>query len=378
MLKKIKQIFELVTLIIGTIIGAGFISGAELLHFFPTNGYFYYLIFAGILFIVSFSLLYTCGRKYDGFLGVLQTVFKKSGMIVHICMLLSSIILCGSMLAGFVSSLQLFFGVQRFLPLYSLLLLIVVFLIAFKGVKAVLQLNAVLVPFMVILVLCFYKLPTTWQSVQMPTFSVVLNIILFVAFNLFLAAPVVCDLGAKHKQEELKRQGQEGMIEQKKIAIFQERNLSIFLATAIIILTASTILENIIRCNGAMEQTLPFLYTIQGKIARSLFAISAIGGILTTLFSAYYTLHSSVNTIKYALFYRLLFAICAYLLSIMGLKYIIKFCYPVIGSIGILFLTILAIHLYMQRKASNRKSSNRDNSYKNKERSACENTIKPL
>lgn len=358
MLKKIKQIFELITLIIGTIIGAGFISGAELLHFFPTHGYLYYLIFAGLLFIVSFSLLYTCGKKYGGFLGVIQIVFKKSSIIVYICMLLASIILCGSMLAGFVSSLQLFFGIKKFLPLYSLLLLIIVFLVAFKGVKAVLQLNAILVPFMVILVLCFCKLPTTYQTVQMPTFSVVLKIILFVAFNLFLSAPVVCDLGATHRQEELKVQRQASTLWQKKRSILQERNIAIFLATVIIILSAATILENIVRCNGAMEQTLPFLYTIQGKIAKNLFAISAIGGILTTLFAAYYTLHSSVNNVKHSIYYRLLFATCAYVLSIMGLKYIIQYCYPVIGAIGLLFLIVLAVHLFVERK---RKDKNKKN-----------------
>lgn len=370
MLKKIKQIFELVTVIIGTIIGAGFISGAELLNFFPIHGYIYYLAFAGIFILAGFYLLYSCGKRFGGFRGVLQTVFKKFAPLVHICILIASCILCASMLAGFSSSLQLFFHIDKFLPLYTFLLLVVAFLSAFKGVQALLKINAVLVPFMVILVLCFFKLPTQYTNVQLPTWQVIQNILLFVAFNLFLAAPVLCDLGDKHKQEGVDisnsvnlhiqtNANMQSSAKQSSIHSKSKKQNTILwasiVATVLILSTAATILENIVRCKGATEQTLPFLYTIEGKVAKILFAISAIGGIITTLFAAYYSLHSSVNGVKFAIWYRLFFATICYLLSIIGLKYIIQFCYPVIGVMGILFLAVLSVANFRATKKKHSK-----------------------
>lgn len=358
MLRKMKQIFELITVIIGTIIGAGFISGAELLNFFPIEGYIYYLLFAGLFLFGGFYLLYFSGKRFGGFRGILQKVFKKYATLVHICILIASCILCGSMLAGFSSSLQLFFGIHRFLPLYALLLLVICFVSAFKGVQAVLKINAVLVPFMVILVLSFFKLPNVATNVQLPTWKIVQNILLFVAFNLFLAAPVLCDLGEKHLQEALKNSCSANMSTETNANMHtfakelqytekEKRQKTIvwasLLATLLIVLTAATILENIVRCKGATEQTLPFLYTIQGKWAKILFAISAIGGIITTLFAAYYSLHSSVQDVKFALWYRLIFAAICYVLSLIGLKYIIQFCYPIIGVMGLVFLAVLLI-----------------------------------
>ena len=63
--------------LVGTVVGAGFISGAELVRFFPSEGFLSCAAVAAGLFALCFLLLFHAGKKYGGYEGMLAGVFGK-------------------------------------------------------------------------------------------------------------------------------------------------------------------------------------------------------------------------------------------------------------------------------------------------------------
>ena len=84
---------------VGTVIGAGFVSGRELLQFF---GCFRLpdLCFAGALFFGGFFLFLKLGGKFGGFEGALAGVFGKFAPAVKGILLFGSFVSCAGMLSA--------------------------------------------------------------------------------------------------------------------------------------------------------------------------------------------------------------------------------------------------------------------------------------
>ena len=75
--KKAAHTVKLSFTLVGTIVGAGFLSGAELVRFFPSEGYLSYAIISALLYAGCFYLLYRCGKKFGGFAGTVNALFGK-------------------------------------------------------------------------------------------------------------------------------------------------------------------------------------------------------------------------------------------------------------------------------------------------------------
>ena len=72
-MRKPKGLRALFTMV-GTVVGAGFVSGRELLQFFACFR-ISTIYCAGLLFFLSFLLFVRLGRIFGGFEGVLKGVF---------------------------------------------------------------------------------------------------------------------------------------------------------------------------------------------------------------------------------------------------------------------------------------------------------------
>ena len=123
-------------IIIGSVVGAGFISGGELVRFFPTSNYLPYVYAAGVLFFAYFALLLACGKKYGGFDGVLSALFQKFAPAVHAVFGLCCFVICATMLAGIDSVFFEAFGIPKSVPVLSAAVLAAVFFICRKGILA--------------------------------------------------------------------------------------------------------------------------------------------------------------------------------------------------------------------------------------------------
>lgn len=301
--------------IVGTCIGAGFISGAELVRFF--RGELFVLpvllscaVFAGLLY-----LFLRLGRKYGGYEGTLKKLFKKAAPYVKTAVFLCAFIPCAGMLAGLDAVLP------EYAPLLSLFGLAVATVFLMRGVKGISALNFVLVPLLLLFVFVyaggdkssFYPaLPNEWGGIR--------GGVVYAGMNAFLAAPVLMDAGK----------------DMKKI-------LPPSLCSAgLIAVSALCILGKIYREGaGAVGAEMPFLYVMRGKWV---FSVAVVCSILTSLVSSLYPLFCACERLKgrKKTAAKGMVLLAAFLLSRFGLSGIVGYFYPALGVAG-LALSIFCI-----------------------------------
>lgn len=334
-LKRVGETARLSAILIGTVVGAGFVSGAELVRFFPTENFLPCAFLAALLIFLGFALLFYCGKKYGGFEGTLCLVFKNFAPAVRWIVLAASLMTSAGMLAGLDSVMLEGFGVPKSVPLLSLGVLIAVYFLSEKGTAAIGWVNLCLVPAILVFVasLAFRRVDFSYAFYPArEPFAAVCLVIAYAGMNVFLAAPVVCDLGAKYGGGTVAAAG-----------------ASLVIGASIVI-----ILANIFAAGAnAIGADMPLLavmgaQSVMGKI----FAIVSAFGIVTTLFSSWYPLHARAKRCRHARSARVLLCAAAFLLSRFGLKNIVGFAYPLLGLCGILFLGACALKCFFPKKNS--------------------------
>ena len=86
--------------IVGTVIGAGFISGAELVRFFPCEAFLIpTLLSAALLCAMTVFFLYL-GRVHGGYRGCVLALFGKGAPVVFVLVTCSCFVTAAGMLAG--------------------------------------------------------------------------------------------------------------------------------------------------------------------------------------------------------------------------------------------------------------------------------------
>ncbi len=319
-LNKMREGIKVGASLVGTVVGAGFVSGAELVRFFPSEGFLPYVILSAFLFFAAFYFLFRIGKRCGGFDSVLQCVFGKISSIVKGFMLCCSLIMCASMLAGIDAAVREGFALDYVFPYIALLSLILLFFLSGKGMNGVYAVNLILVPLILIFVLYFAPgadyggTPYDPECGILPQLG---SVFLYVSLNTFLAAPVVCDMGARSAS-----------------------GTGCVISSVLIGFCAATVLGCIAREGaGAYTAEMPFLRAVgNGAFLGKIFTLVCLCGIFTTLFSSYYPLYRLSEGKKRGLLFRVCSCLVAFLLSLIGLKRIVGFIYPFVGLAGFLFL----------------------------------------
>ena len=312
----------------GAVIGAGFVSGAELVRFFPASGGFLpHVAVAALLFFGCFLLLFACGRRFGGFAGVLRAVFRKRAAPVRAAFAAASFISCGSMLAGLSALAGESFGLGAERCLFALAGAALVFFLAYGGMRGLFAVNLLLVPAILAFVAFYAAKPAaeTYFSAQAEgdAFGGLVRILLYVCMNVFLSAPVACDAGARCKAGE----GGAGCA----------------FAAALTGFAAAAVLANIAAAGDALYAEMPFLRAVGARGAAGvLFAAVCACGIFTTLIASYYPLHCICGGKKRAALRRAALLAAAFLFSLLGLSKIVYFVYPAVGAAGVLFVCACA------------------------------------
>jgi uncharacterized membrane protein YkvI len=313
----VKESVKTIFTVIGSVIGAGFISGRELVRFFGGEAYPPFLLLEGFLFFVYIFFLLSAGKKYGGFTSFCRTVFGKGERVVQIVFCFCSFVVVAAMLAG-INALE-----ESYQPFIAVLTAVGCFFLAKKGVGGVGVLNLLLVPCILIYIAVglgvegeFLLVAETQSSGMGGMF-----VWIYVAMNIFLSSSVVMDQGAK-----LNGKGQ----------ITYVAALSALMIGGCIALVLAAIGAK----DGAKDHTMPLLYVLkEGK----LFPLVSYFGIVTTLISSYYPLHIFFQG-KHKDAARLFTLAAASVCSLFGLKEIVEYAYPVMGVLGIVFLTVVIFH----------------------------------
>ena len=333
----------------GAVVGAGFMTGAELVRFFPLCAAFAHAAVAAGLFAACFLLLFDAGRKCGGFEGALRCC-GRAAPVFRALLHFASFITCAAMLAGLDGAVRTGFGLHYALPVAALCALPAMFFVARRGMRGVAALSAVLVPVMaVVFAARAGDIPAGFTpSSPQSAFTSLTGVCLYAAMNCFLAAPLACDAGREGS-------GRGGCIA----------------AAALIGFCIAAALGAVARAGTAGEE-MPFLAAGGGGLA----AVACICAVLTTLFSSFYPLARAAEQYSAekggkerhkkrkeehaadaergtkesrALPVRERAAavqagLCAgaFLLSLCGLSDIVRAVYPLIGMAGAAFFLLLA------------------------------------
>lgn len=212
------RVFQIAFTYIGTIVGAGFATGQEILQFFTQYGKWATLtiLFSTSLFIWLGTKMMTISRQIGAasYEDLNKHLFgKKAGALISMAMLVillgvNSVMLAG---AGSVFSEHLNLHYQTGL----LITIIGSYLVLSRGMNAIMKMNSVVVPFMILLsVLIVFKtshLPTAFRFITLttdhPPILAWLSPLLYTSFNLLMAQAILVPLGSRIENRKTLRMG---------------------------------------------------------------------------------------------------------------------------------------------------------------------------
>lgn len=301
--------------IVGTTVGAGFLTGAELMRFFGSGGYLFALLLSCTLYFVNGVLFITLGRRYGGCQGAMCALFGRAGKAIYYLLLAVSFFPCAGMIAGLDALLP------TYAPLPSVLGLALVVFFLCHGLKGVGVLNTALVPFLLALVvltgsggisLCYFS------------FSDGVNAMLYAGMNTAFAAPALMDAGCEIRKPPH----------------------ACALAAGCIFVCGVCILGGIARLGeSALTSPMPYLTVIEG---RRVFTVAVACSVLTSLSSALYPLFMACDRLgKQKNAAKCIVLLAAFVLSRIGLERVIDIFYPVAGMIGVAFSAVCIFDEYL-------------------------------
>ena len=316
-MKTLFNVLSTVFLMLGAIIGAGFVSGAELVSFFGAENFLSPVIIATVLTSLVFCLIFSVVKFYDSKKLCVENLLggKK---IYSICTCFSSYIFTASMLAG-MDALWNSLKVLNGAPVFSLPCIALISVFSKYGVKGLERLNLILMPLVLIIVnvLIFSRQNLEFCPFSIPTLNQTVNAGLYVFMNTFISIPVMRAC-ANNKS--------------KKSLCISSIIVAIVVGTQMLIILC-VISKNIILCKTDM----PLFDVINSGGFSVLFFACLLIGSLTSAFSAYYPAYCFAKR-KGGGFGVVFSAVLVLILSRLGLGVIVKYLYPLIGGLGVLFV----------------------------------------
>lgn len=328
-------------LFIGTVIGAGFASGKEILTFFAGNAVslVFSVITAGIFFYMTGLLFLSLGRRIgEGSLfTITEVLLKKYSFVFNLFLAFCYLILLSAMLAAVDALARESMGYKGKIPIFSLSMLILAVTVIDKGIKGLLKINSLLVPAVVtfIFIVCVFSLTkisssdsVSWAAQGMGFFQSVYSAVLYVAMNMLLSSAILIPAGKDLNSGQIK------------IA-------SITAAAIIIIILVLVLLACRLNYSEIQGMEMPMVI-LSLKISPHFGIITTIilsFAIFTTLISSLYPLKEYFQDFvknKKTLYITL--SVSAFLLSRIGFTYIITYIYPIQGIIGIAFIAMCAAY----------------------------------
>jgi uncharacterized membrane protein YkvI len=338
MKRKWSQIMQVAFTYIGTIVGAGFASGQEILQFFTLYGRYATLtiILATFLFVwlgikVMLMAKSVGASSYEDLNRVLFGPFLGqwiSWFMMIILLGTSAVMLAG---AGSLFEEQLNFSYQSGL----FLTLILGYLVLTNGIHAIMQVNSIVVPLMIIftLIIVWYTwhLPhhTGWLSLSSdyPVAQIWFSPIVYAAFNLAGAQAVLVPLSSAIEDRSVLYWG----------GILGGIGIGLLLLSAHFALSA--------QMPGIQQFEIPMGHIIHrlGGTIQMMYTLVIFGEIFTTFIAGVYGLtlqlqqHSRVH--PHTLLWILL--IISYIVSQMGFSVLLSTLYPLFGCISLIWFLMI-------------------------------------
>lgn len=306
-------------LIFGTLVGAGFSSGNEVVVFFSRFGAWSYLFIclaSVLMFFVCFYFL----RK-----GKALSAYIQNNKFLNLLVLGITVVFGASMFAG-IKNLFGYFGDASYYFL-TVVLLLVSLLVTAKGIGGIEKANAILTPFLTILffvVVVFAGSVSGAFQMKFSSFAGLLYCPLYVALNSSMSVFVLAKAGESLNKKQA----------------FLASLFSAIILFVFLMLCNFVLLKNV----DSFASEMPILYIVRNnKFMFILEYIVILVGCLTTLFSLLFTINNSLrNYLKNDVFCIFSSIFLPFAISVVGFSEIISLLYPICSIFGV-FVILFSI-----------------------------------
>lgn len=347
---NLKLIFQVATVFIGTIVGAGLASGKEITQFFTQYGIrsFAGIIGCGIFYIIMGSIISKISiyHKLDSYSDVIDLISpnligKFTGFITTLFLISSASII----LAGSGALIQQFFGIPRIIG--SLIMICFALFFLLRGTDGLIEVNSFIVPGLVctitlitILYFCFSRNTVSMNNIlsfEPKKTGIFLSTLLYAGYNTLSASGVIVPLSNQIKKS------------------------NVMILGILAGVTGLTILCSMINLLLTVNQ--PYIYNYEIPL---LFVANRFGNIVQAVLlmiiwlEMFSTEVSDVYSISKTLaqsfdvdFKKAIFAVIAVALIIsqFGFGNLITKLYPLFGLLSLLFISQCLIYYWKNRKA---------------------------
>ena len=329
-----KEIFSIVLVIIGALIGAGFASGQEIYSFFYSYGTIGLIGLIITFVLISITIYKTLKliyenkiENYDEFLKIFiknEKITKIINIILNILLLVTFYI----MIAGFGAYFEQEIGINRIIG--SGLLAIMSGIVFFTSVKGVLKVSQYIVPILIIFIIIIGGINLLTLNVINENLLInngwLLSSITYCSFNMILLIPVLISL---RKQ------------------ITKKSNIKyIAIISGILMIIMSVIIYMLLLKVDIDISTLemPVVYVVRKFFSdfKMFYAFIILSSIFTTAISIGIGLLQNIckNKKSYTQFV-LFMCITSLIISNFGFSNLVKLVYPIFGYIGIVQIILI-------------------------------------
>ena len=331
-----KQL-NIIFLILGSIIGAGFVSGKEIYTYFSCFGIYSLLFIIPIFFLFYFFIYFLfsfANKKQIDFFNIY--IFKKKkifSLIIFICFTIIS----STMFAGLNSVFNFNLFSWQYI-LFNIFIVFICYIILQKGMNGLKKSNLIFVPLILItLILIIFLSPnkSTFMQPQKSLIFLPYSSVIYVCLNVFLSYYVIYTSATNISKK------------QAKLISFA----CSFILCLIIALTIVVQVKNPSIC----FYDIPFLQVAKdiSPVFYYWFLTVICFAIISTLFSTLYSLKQFFNT-KHKFVNNILPIVVSFFVSFIGFSNLVEYLYPVIGIIGLyVFIKLLFFEFSFQKSNAN-------------------------
>ncbi len=300
--------------IIGSIIGAGFITGKEVFEFFARD-----FSLSGIyLTFLCFSIaIYFVMSNLEG------SAFAR---LVEIFVSLANVVVAGCMISALNSVYNRLFRVSEKSEIFTVITAILIFIMSFGEIGFVEKLCVVTLPIVItaVVALCITRIDDYAINISPKSYGGVVKPVIYVGFNVILSSGVIKNSG-------------------KKLSPLFKILSSVI--TSLIICACVSLLSLAVAKEGNSSE-MPFISLFDSnKKLLIIIDIITLFAIYSTLVSAFYTVNN-FGGIKIGYRLKILLFILTFAISRLGFSSIVEGLYP---TLGILAYLVLAVSFLLSR-----------------------------
>ncbi len=313
-MNKIINTLKIAFSVIGAVIGAGFITGREIMRFFyGSNRYIGAIILFALLFSVILFLLKLNNKNCDN-------ILKRSNFAIYIF----NVLILASMLGATDSLGETLFGIKSNFPLFSIILLSLSTVTCLNGMSKLTDVSAILIPILLIIFIgVVLIIPNSQQDNNKMNFWKLSDIFLYGTMNVFLVQPFL--LKIKEEKRTFSSIG---------VALF-----SSLILVALIFMFLGVLSKDCLTCD------IPLILLVKGNVFLyylvSIIIFIAIFTTVTAVQYPFYVCFGQENAI-----FLIAISIISFLISRMGFYVIVDKVYPAIAVFsGVYYFFVIGGYL---------------------------------